>query len=98
MLTLLGDTFAGRVAASLLNAIGLPGLITHSHEEYKALALELATQPDKLASIRQQLDKNRLTHPLFNTGLYARHIEEAYARMWQRQQASLLPEHIYSGK
>ncbi len=98
VLTLLGDTFAGRVAASLLNAIGLPELITHTHDEYKTLALALATQPDKLALLRQQLAKNRTTQPLFNTERYTRHIEEAYTRMWQRHQEALVPEHMYVGK
>jgi len=95
VLTYLGDTFAGRVAASLLNAIGLPELITHSHEEYQALALELATNPEKLASIKRQLAKNRLTHPLFDTALFTRHIEDAFTQMWERHQKSLLPDHIY---
>jgi len=97
VLTYLGDTLAGRVAASLLNAIGLPELITHSHEEYQALALELATNPAKLASLKQQLAQNRLTHPLFDTRLSTRHIEDAFTQMWERHQAALLPEHIYVG-
>jgi len=95
VLTCLGDTFAGRVAASLLNAIGLPELITHSHEEYQALALELATTPEKLASIKRKLAQNRLTHPLFNTALFTRHIEDAFTQMWKKHQDSLLPDHIY---
>jgi len=95
VLTVLGDAFVGRVAASLLNAIGLPELIAYSHEEYKALALELASNPEKLSLIKQNLAKNRNTHPLFNTERYTRHIEEAYTRMWQKHQESLLPDHIY---
>jgi predicted O-linked N-acetylglucosamine transferase (SPINDLY family) len=95
VLTYSGDTFAGRVAASLLNAIGLPELITHSHIEYKTLALDLATNPEKLASIKRQLAKNRITNPLFDTALFTRHIEEAFSLMWQRHQDLLLPDHIY---
>jgi len=95
VLTYLGDTFVGRVAASLLNAIGLPELITYSHEEYKTLAIELATNPGKLARIKQKLARNRTTHPLFDTKLFTRHIEDAYTRMWKRHQESLLPDHIY---
>jgi len=95
VLTYLGEAFPGRVAASLLNAIGLPELITHSHEEYQALAIELATNPKKLAMIKQQLAKNRGTHPLFNAVLFTRHIEDAFTQMWERHQASLLPDHIY---
>ena len=94
VLTYLGDTFAGRVAASLLNAIGLSELITHSHEEYQTLAIELAANPAQLASLKQKLAQNRLTHPLFNTKLFTRHIEDAYTQMWERHQAALLPDHI----
>lgn len=98
LLTCLGDTFASRVAASLLHAIGLPELVTHSHAEYQARALELALNPEKLAAIKAQLAKNRATHPLFNTPLYVQHIEDAFAQMWQRHQKSLLPDHIYVRK
>jgi len=95
VITCIGETFASRVAASLLNAIGMPELITHSSEEYLSLALALATDPERLASIRQKLEKNRSTHPLFNTRLFTRHIENAYTQMWKQHQASLLPDHIY---
>jgi predicted O-linked N-acetylglucosamine transferase (SPINDLY family) len=71
VLTQIGQTFAGRVAASLLNAIGLPELITHSPEEYEVVALELASSREKLLTIREKLNKNRLTTPLFDTALYA---------------------------
>lgn len=98
VLTCLGETFAGRVAASLLNAIGLPDLITPSPVAYKTLALDLAQHPEKLALIRQQLAGNRITHPLFNAALFTRHIEDAFIQMRERHQASLAPDHIYAGK
>ena len=60
VLTQIGETFAGRVAASLLNAVGLPELITTTRDAYEALAIELATNPAKLASIKQKLSDNRL--------------------------------------
>lgn len=94
VLTCPGDTFASRVAASLLHAIGLPELITHSHAEYQALALELATNPERLAAIKQRLAANRATHPLLDTALFTRNIEEIFTRMQARNQASLLPDHI----
>ncbi|MGO9133136.1 MAG: tetratricopeptide repeat protein [Methylovirgula sp.] len=83
VVTRIGDTFAGRVAASLLNAIGLPELVTDSDDGYEALALQLATNPDRLADLRRKLQANRLTHPLFNTRRYARHLEAAFERMWE---------------
>jgi len=95
VLTLAGQSFAGRVAASLLNAIGLPELITSSQEEYEALAIELALNPKKLADIKLNLARNRLTAPLFDTPLFAKNLETAYIKMVDRYQADLEPEHIF---
>jgi predicted O-linked N-acetylglucosamine transferase (SPINDLY family) len=94
VLTCLGQTFAGRVAASLLNAIDLPELITTTPEAYEQMAIDLATHPDKLAIIKRKLAGNRLAAPLFNTRLYTRHIEAAYTAMYERHQAGLPPDHI----
>lgn len=84
VLTLLGDTFAGRVAASLLNAIGLNELITNSQNEYEALAIELGNDPNKLKSVKQKLNSNRLTTPLFDIETYAKNIEKAYQIMHEQ--------------
>src|SRR5262249_15321201 len=87
VLTCVGPTFAGRVAASLLQAVGLPELITNNLEEYEALAQKLASDPALLGSLRERLSKNRLTYPLFDTARLTRHLEAAYATMmdrWQR--------------
>ena len=86
VLTCLGETFAGRVAASLLRAVGLPELVTTSLEDYEALALRLAREPMLLASIKAKLARNRESYPLFDTARFARHIESAYTTMWERQQ------------
>jgi len=82
------------VAASLLRAIDLPELITHSREEYEALAIELASHPHKLATIKQKLAENRLTTPLFDTPLFTKHLEAAYTQMMERYWAELAPEYI----
>lgn len=95
VLTLLGDAFAGRVAASLLNAIGLPELIAKNQSEYEAMAIDLATHRDKLKIFKQRLELNRLISPLFNTQLTTRHIESAYSIIYDRYQSDLAPEHIY---
>jgi len=86
VLTCPGETFASRVAGSLLTAIGLPELITHSLADYEALAFRLVRDPGALASLRQKLARNRTTHPLFDTARFTRHIETAYAEMWERHQ------------
>jgi predicted O-linked N-acetylglucosamine transferase (SPINDLY family) len=94
VLTRTGETFAGRVATSLLNAIGLPELVARTREDYERLAIELARQPDRLASIKEKLARNRLTTPLFDTQLSTRHIESAYKAMYERYQAGLPPDHL----
>jgi predicted O-linked N-acetylglucosamine transferase (SPINDLY family) len=94
VLTLTGQSFASRVAASLLNAIGLPELITATQEEYEALAIELAMNPKKLADTKLKLASNRLTAPLFDTPLFTKHIEAAYIKMYRRYQNDLQPDHI----
>lgn len=91
VLTCMGDTFAGRVAGSLLRAAGLPELITHSLSDYEALALQLATDPDKLQTLKTKLERNRRTCALFDTDRFRRHIEAAYITMHERQQRGELP-------
>jgi protein O-GlcNAc transferase len=83
------------VAASLLNAIGLPELITTTLEAYKQTAVDLASQPDKLAVVRDKLAENCQTKPLFDTTLFTKHIEAAYTAMIERHRAGLPPDHIY---
>ena len=95
VLTCMGESFASRVAASLLFAIGLPELVTKTPTEYEALAIELATNSSKLKMIKDKLESNRLTTPLFNTALFTKHIEAAYEQMYERYQADLPPDHIY---
>jgi predicted O-linked N-acetylglucosamine transferase (SPINDLY family) len=95
VLTRVGETFAGRVAASLLKAIGLPDLIAQTADEYERQAFGLATQPDRLADIRARLEANRRTTPLFDTRQFTRHIERAYEIVQERQQSGLAPEHIH---
>ncbi|MBI3903576.1 MAG: tetratricopeptide repeat protein [Nitrosomonadales bacterium] len=95
VLTCMDATFAGRVAASLLNALHLPELITTSRTEYETLAITLASDPARLGALREKLARNLSATPLFDARLFARHIEAAYIAMYQRCQADLPPEHIY---
>ena len=83
IVTKTGQGFAARVAGSLLNAVGLPELVTESEEAYEALALELATNPEHLADIKVKLEANRLTQPLFNTKQYTNHLENGYQQVYQ---------------
>jgi predicted O-linked N-acetylglucosamine transferase (SPINDLY family) len=94
VVTCRGESFAGRVASSLLQNLDLPELITATLEDYVRLAIELATRPEKLAEIKNKLADNRLSTPLFDTGLFTGHIEQAYAAMLERHRAGLAPDHI----
>ena len=95
VLTCMGNSFASRVAASLLNAINLPELITTTQEQYESLAIELATHPEKLKIIKDKLANNLSTAPLYDTPLFTRHLESAYLTMYDRYQQGLEPDHIY---
>ena len=91
ILTCSGQTYTARMAGSLLNAIGLPELITTTLKTYEQMAIDLATHPEALAVIRHRLAANRLTTPLFDAKLFTRHIEAAYTAMYERHQAGLAP-------
>lgn len=94
VLTQIGATFAGRVAASLLYSLGLPELVTAAPQDYERRAIELAQNPQVLATIRRKLAANRTTTPLFDTALFARRIEAAFTAMHERYQAGLAPANI----
>lgn len=91
VVTLMGGTFASRVAAGLLNAAGLPETVTGSLAEYEALALSLAGDPDRLAGYRRRLEENRMSVPLFDSRRFTRHIERAYEEMWRIHSAGEPP-------
>jgi protein O-GlcNAc transferase len=82
VVTLQGTHFASRVSSSVLSAIGLPELITHSLKEFEALAVQLALNTADLHAIRQRLAKQRLIAPLFDTPRFVRNLESAYKEMW----------------
>ncbi|WP_449226967.1 O-linked N-acetylglucosamine transferase, SPINDLY family protein [Azospirillum argentinense] len=92
VVTRMGDSFASRVAASLLNAAGLPETITTDADAYEALAVRLAGDPAALAGLRRRLDAGRATAPLFDSPRFTRHLEWAYRTMWDRHAAGLPPE------
>ncbi|MET0707717.1 MAG: hypothetical protein ABWY82_12885, partial [Tardiphaga sp.] len=94
LLTCRGETFAGRVAASLLANLDLPELIAATPAAYEHMAIELAADPSRLGAIRHKLAANRLTAPTFDTRLLARQIEAAFRAMVERRRAGLGPAHI----
>jgi predicted O-linked N-acetylglucosamine transferase (SPINDLY family) len=88
VLTCAGEGFAGRVAASLLYAIGLPELVTQTPDAYESAALALARDPQKLLELRKRLTANRLTKPLFDTTRFTRALEAAYCRWMDERRLS----------
>jgi len=94
VLTRIGKSFASRVSASLLNAIGLSALVTNSEKEYEDLAIELATNSAKLKELKNKLKNNRNTKLLFNTQVFARNIEKAYSLMYERYLKNLPLDNI----
>jgi protein O-GlcNAc transferase len=91
IVTCMGETFASRVAASLLRAAGLPELVTASLEDYRARALELGRDRNTLKRLKETLGLAQSAAPLFATERFTRHLEAAYAQMWRRRQQGEAP-------
>ena len=94
VITKAGNSFSGRVAASMLNAVGLPELITKTENEYEELALYFSKNRDQLQKIKRKLKENKLKTSLFDTKKYVKNIEEAYKKIYKRNIENLLPETI----
>ncbi|MGE5641010.1 MAG: tetratricopeptide repeat protein [Clostridia bacterium] len=89
-----GATFASRVGASLLAAVGLPELIAESPAAYERMAIRLAQAPQALATVREKLRANRRGSLLYDAPAFARALEKAYERMAELARAGRPPEHI----
>ena len=95
VLTLKGNSLASRMGASVISALNLPELITTTEEEYESLAIELATDPEKLKIIKDKLASNLSTAPLYDTKLFTKNLESAYTMIYERHHQGLEPDHIY---
>jgi predicted O-linked N-acetylglucosamine transferase (SPINDLY family) len=84
VVTCMGDAFHARVAGSLVQNAGLPELVTHSLEDYEALAQALAAQPERVARMKAHLRATRTTSSLFDTAGYCRNLEAIYIAMWRK--------------
>jgi protein O-GlcNAc transferase len=94
VLTCPGESFAARVAASVLESAGLPELVVKDMAAYERLAIELATDPGRLGSLKRKLAENRATCALFDTPRLTRNLEALYSRMYERYQQGLPPDHL----
>jgi predicted O-linked N-acetylglucosamine transferase (SPINDLY family) len=97
VVTCTGDSFAGRMAGSVLTTLGVPELIAASLGEYESLALHLARHPQRLHELGEMLRRQRTRHPFFDTDRYRRSLESAYQQMWERHAAGLPPVAFYVG-
>ena len=95
VLTLLGKAYPSRMAASIVNAVNLPELITYSEKEYISLAIEIATDQEKLIKIKEKLVSNLSKAPLFNTKVFTKNLEDAYKNIYERHHKGLKPDHIF---
>jgi predicted O-linked N-acetylglucosamine transferase (SPINDLY family) len=95
ILTKQGDSYTARMASSLLNAIDLPELITSTENDYEQIALDLATHPNKLESLKTKLSINRDNTSLFDTARFTKNIETAYTQMYEKYLANKNPEHLF---
>ena len=95
ILTLIGNSFNSREAASIINAANLPEMITSSQQEYESLAIKLAKDPKKLKVIKDKLVDSLANVPLYDTAKFTKHLESAYIKMCDRHYNGLQPEHIY---
>ena len=95
VLTLSGSSFASRVGASLLTAVGMPELITNDQDDYESVAVDLASNPNKMNSIKKKLARNLENAPLFNTKDFTLQIEKSYAEIYEKNKLGLEPDHIY---
>lgn len=94
VVTKLGNSFASRVGGSLLNAIGLPELVTENKKDYECLILNLATKPSMLNNIKEKLASNRSTHSLFNTEQYTKQLENSYQKAYENYLKGSPPKNI----
>jgi protein O-GlcNAc transferase len=95
VLTRLGNSFASRMGASILRSINLPELITKTQKEYELLAIELATNPNRLKFIKNTLNSNLSSSPLFDTQLFTKNIESAYKIIYERYHNKQNQKNIY---
>jgi protein O-GlcNAc transferase len=98
LITRMGDSFASRLAGSLIKNLGLSDLIVPDLAAYEAMAIHLATHPEKVEALKQRIAKNRKSYPLFNQKLYLERFEAALTEMHERYHAGSLPENMNFGE
>lgn len=94
VLTLIGNSFQSRIGASLLYSVGISELIAKNLKEYEDLAVELATNKEKIFSIKEKLKNNVMKESQLNARLFTQNLEKAYAEMFNNYSKGILPQDI----
>ena len=94
IITIKGNSFASRVASSLLSSVGLEELITKSGKEYEELAVKIAENKNFYKEIKDKLKKNIIDLPLFNSKLFTKKLETAYIEVYKNYNENIKPETI----
>ena len=94
IITIKGNSFASRVASSLLSSVGLEELITKSGKEYEELAVKIAENKNFYKEIKDKLKKNIIDMPLFNSKLFTKKLETAYIEVYKNYNENIKPETI----
>jgi predicted O-linked N-acetylglucosamine transferase (SPINDLY family) len=94
VVTYAGGAFPARVAASLLHAIGMPELIADSQQNYEALAIKLAMEPELLRATKLKLAASRNTQALFDTPSFCKHLEAIYIAIWRQSQLGSIRDEL----
>ena len=95
MITLMGETFASRVSASLLSSLDLKELITENFNDYSSLAIKFGNNPELLKKIKIKLNENIKNKTLFDSKLFTKNLEFAYHKVYKNFLANKKPDHIF---
>ncbi len=94
VLTRIGESFASRVAASLLNTLNMPELITKSHDDYKKLALYISNNSDYLKKLKNKIKENKINSNLFKTKIFTKNLEKSYTKIYDNYIKGLSKKNI----
>jgi predicted O-linked N-acetylglucosamine transferase (SPINDLY family) len=94
LLTLSGESFASRVAGSLLHAAGVADLVTSDPDAFVAHGVALLGDAAARAALRTRVSEARDAGPLFDVAGFVRALEAGYRECWERHLAGQPPSHV----
>ena len=94
VITRIGESFASRVAASLLNTLSVPELITTNHDDYEKLAINIYNNLNFLKKLKNKIKKNKINSNLFKTEIFTKNLEKSYIKIYDNYIKGLKPSNI----